>query len=206
MWYNLGMTKVCTKCQTLKTLDQFGNRSNTKDGKDIYCKLCKHYFTQQWKLKNPEKLKEGKSRADAAWYAKHKSQKLEINRQWKTKNATKSKEWFKDYKRDREKVDPAFKLMNKIRTRLWYALKKNKKQDRTIDLLGCSVCQLKEHLEQQFKEGMSWANYGKWHIDHIMPLTAFDLSNPEELKKACHYSNLQPLWAKENLSKSSKKP
>jgi hypothetical protein len=71
-------------------------------------------------------------------------------------------------------------------------------------LIGCSWSQLKLHIEQRFSPGMSWGNYGYWHIDHILPCDSFDLSNPAELRKCFHFSNLQPLWAAENISKSNK--
>ncbi len=71
-------------------------------------------------------------------------------------------------------------------------------------MIGCSWIDFKIYLESKFTEGMSWDNYGKWHIDHIVPLSSFDLSDPVQLEKACHYTNLQPLWAKDNLKKSNK--
>jgi hypothetical protein len=78
------------------------------------------------------------------------------------------------------------------------------KKNKTFDIVGCTPEFLKEHIEKQFKEGMSWDNYGfyGWHIDHIIPLSS--AKTDEELYKLCHYSNLQPLWANENLSKGSK--
>ena len=77
------------------------------------------------------------------------------------------------------------------------------KSDRTIKLLGCSFSELVSYLERQFKEGMSWDNYGRqgWHMDHIVPCAAFDLTDPDQQKKCFHYTNLQPLWAKDNLEK-----
>ena len=72
-----------------------------------------------------------------------------------------------------------------------------------MKLVGCSIEKLKQHLESQFKEGMTFSNYGKWHIDHIRPCTSFDLSKLDEQYKCFHYTNLQPLWAEENLRKSS---
>jgi hypothetical protein len=76
---------------------------------------------------------------------------------------------------------------------------------KTFDLLGCNISEAKEHLEKQFKEGMIWENHGThgWHIDHIIPCASFDLTYPEQQKKCFHYTNLQPLWAKENMSKGS---
>jgi hypothetical protein len=69
-------------------------------------------------------------------------------------------------------------------------------------LIGCSMDELKIHLSSMFKEGMSWDNYGKWHIDHIKPCASFNLSDPAQQKECFHYSNLQPLWAIENIKKS----
>lgn len=73
-----------------------------------------------------------------------------------------------------------------------------------IESLGCSIDELKVYLEFQFQDGMSWENYGEWEIDHIVPLFKFDLTNSEQVKKACNFSNLQPLWKKDHYKKSQK--
>lgn len=78
------------------------------------------------------------------------------------------------------------------------------KIESTVELLGCDTNKLKQHLESQFKLGMSWDNYGLWHIDHKSPCAKFDLSKEEEQRKCFNFKNLQPLWAEENLSKGSK--
>ena len=80
----------------------------------------------------------------------------------------------------------------------------NKKNGSAVKDLGCSLEQLKRHLEDQFISGMVWENYGKWHIDHIKPLVSFDLTDRKQLIDACHYTNLQPLWVEDNLRKGSK--
>lgn len=95
-----------------------------------------------------------------------------------------------------------FKIAANLRSRLSKALVRKTKKGSAVRDLGCSVAFLRQHLEAQFQPGMTWENYGEWHIDHIKPLCNFDLTNREELKKATHYSNLQPLWAKENQSKN----
>ena len=84
--------------------------------------------------------------------------------------------------------------------------KLNVQLDSKFDLIGCTVSQLACHLESQFKPGMSWENHGKygWHMDHIRPLASFDLNDPEQLIEACHYVNIQPLWARDNLRKGDK--
>jgi len=90
--------------------------------------------------------------------------------------------------------------------RLWEAINFGKKQNHTLDYMGCSIQQLKEYLEKQFRDGMNWNNYTYWgwHVDHIIPCCAFDLSKEEEIYKCFHYTNLQPLWWYENISKGSK--
>lgn len=107
------------------------------------------------------------------------------------------------YIRESSSIDE--KLKKNLRSRLYdYVVEKNKCNISAVRHLGCSIEALKQHIESQFTEGMSWDNYGEWHIDHIKPLSKFDLSNKEQFKAACHYTNLQPLWAKDNLSKGAK--
>lgn len=90
-------------------------------------------------------------------------------------------------------------MAHNLRKRLNKLLKFNGKSH--IVNLGCSVEQLKKYLESKFQVGMTWDNYGKWHVDHIKPLSKFDIAN---YKEACHYTNLQPLWAKDNIRKGNK--
>lgn len=106
----------------------------------------------------------------------------------------------------RRETDLNFKLKCNLRRRVNRALENNSKSASTMELIGCSIEFLKEHLQNQFKEGMTWENYGiyGWHIDHIIPCTSFNLVDPEQQKKCFHYTNLQPLWAEENLRKGSK--
>jgi hypothetical protein len=99
--------------------------------------------------------------------------------------------------------DPAFLLKKRTRCRIYKALhRKNiSKSTRTVDLVGCSYAFLKEHIEKQFRDGMAWDRLGSFHIDHIRPLASFDLTNPEQLKAAFHWKNLQPLTPEENIKK-----
>lgn len=108
-----------------------------------------------------------------------------------------------EYMRNRRKNDINIKLAHNLRVQLRRTVKINKK-DSALELVGCNLEQLKSHLENQFTEGMNWDNYAYkgWHIDHIIPCSAFDLSDPEQQKKCFHYTNLQPLWWYDNLSKS----
>ncbi len=107
-----------------------------------------------------------------------------------------------NYANMRYKTDINYRLAKNIRNRI-YKLIKGNRPGSAVKNLGCTIEELKLHLESKFQDNMSWDNYGKWHIDHIRPLDGFNLTNPEEFKKACHYSNLQPLWAPDNIRKSN---
>ena len=100
--------------------------------------------------------------------------------------------------------DTNARIAIKIRSRILDALANNYHTGFAVDHLGCNIESLKRHLESKFQPGMSWANQGRWHIDHIIPLSHFDLADRKELQKACHYTNLQPLWAWQNLKKNNK--
>lgn len=108
------------------------------------------------------------------------------------------------YHKIKLKEDTKYKLKFYLRCRLNSALRNKQKQGSPIELLGCSVEFLKSYLEVLFQPGMSWDNHGEWHIDHIKPLASFKLEDPDQLREACHYTNLQPLWAKDNLKKGKK--
>jgi len=109
---------------------------------------------------------------------------------------------------ERRKNNIEYCILNKLRMRISCAIKSQGayKATKTIKLVGCSVKELKEYIEKQFTDGMNWDNYGKkgWHIDHILPCAGFNLIEKEEQQKCFHYTNLQPLWAQENLSKNCK--
>ena len=100
--------------------------------------------------------------------------------------------------------NPQAKVHQRLNARISAAFKRGRlsKSKTTAELLGCSIADCMDWLEAQFLPGMTWDNHGEWHIDHIRPCASFDLTDPEQQKKCFHYTNLQPLWAKDNLSKS----
>jgi hypothetical protein len=118
------------------------------------------------------------------------------------KHNKKNKDKMALRKKNREQTDLNYRLANRLRHRLCTAIKGGG----AIDNLGCSIAQLKVRLECMFQPGMTWSNWSKdgWHIDHIVPLARFNLADPEQLAKACHYTNLQPLWASDNISKGNR--
>lgn len=113
---------------------------------------------------------------------------------------------IRDYERKKTKEDINFRLSKILRARIKDVLRNNKKLGSSVKDLGCTLGELKKYLELKFQPGMTWDNQGYygWHIDHIKPLSSFDLTKREDFLKACHYTNLQPLWAKDNFKKSDK--
>lgn len=111
----------------------------------------------------------------------------------------------KERRKERIQTDPNYKLTQALRHRVYGTIKnaKGKKSSKTLKLLGCSLVEARNHIEQQWQSGMSWDNYGVfgWHIDHIKPCCTFDLTDPEQQEQCFHYTNLRPLWAADNLSR-----
>jgi hypothetical protein len=110
--------------------------------------------------------------------------------------------------RIKKTTNPNFRLAANLRGRLGSAVKNNSKSGSAVSDLGCTIEFLKQHLSSKFQPGMSWNNwgngFGKWNIDHIIPLAAFDLTDRQHVVLACHYFNLQPLWYEQNMSKQDK--
>jgi len=116
-----------------------------------------------------------------------------------------------EYNRERASRDPEFKAMNVIRVRINQAIRRrgvSRPKHRTEKFLGCTWPAFLKHIESLFQPGMTWSNWGResWHIDHIVPLAAFDLSDPAECMVACHFRNHRPLWASENMGKAAAMP
>ncbi len=136
-------------------------------------------------------------------YAKlHREEKRIYDKKYSKKNRIKKRPYYAKYKRERLNADILYKLKCYLRKRIWDAFKRTYKSKTTEDLLGAKIKIVKIHIEKQFTKEMSWKNYGKWHVDHIIPLAS--AKTKKELEKLCHYKNLQPLWAKDNLKKSDK--
>lgn len=152
--------------------------------------------TARYRAKHPERVK--------AWRTANKEKLAQKNHERYLKNKDKWNLKTRTNKAKLYKTSLNFRLCISLRSRIAGALKKNKKPGSVTKDLGCTIEQLKVHLESMFKPGMSWSNRNEWHVDHIKPLSSFDLTNREQFLKACHYTNLQPLWAIENLRKGNK--
>ena len=222
--------KWCGLCKEWKCVENFGKKTAVWDGLNSNCRSCKakraKEYNQRPEVKERHTKRQRRYRKEGRYaerLIKHNlkyREKRKLNtRKWKKANPEK---WSNNAKRYRRKRvlngksreyynkryynDPKFRIMANLRARLYMALKRQglQKTTATIKLCGCSLEKLKQHLESQFTDGMSWNNKGDWHIDHIKPCAAFDLSDVEEQKKCFHYTNLQPLWALDNMRKGAK--
>ena len=220
------VAKKCSKCGQVKKICEFTKDKNRKDGLFVYCRECKkteakkeyeknkirilkyqkEYYSQNQLninmrvkkeyLKNRESILEYQK----TYYLKNIEEKLEYSKEYRKNN----KENRNRYETNRKKIDPVYKIKHLVRSRIYkfLILKKITKNNTTFELVGCSPQELKIHLEQKFIDGMSWNNQGEWHIDHIIPLSS--AQTEEELYKLCHFTNLQPMWALDNIKKGSK--
>lgn len=155
-------------------------------------------YNKQYREDNREKIKE----YQRLHYLANKEKKLDYAK----KNRKRRSETARVYRANRLATDTCYRLASRLRGRLYRAVRHIYKTGSAVRDLGCSIPALKAYLESKFQPGMSWSNYGRygWHIDHIRPLILFDLSDRSQLLQACNYTNLQPLWAQDNLKKGRK--
>ena len=200
-------TKVCTKCKIEKSCDNFSKNKTTKDGLQRHCRECVKKYNQEnveknsqvkkkWRQLNPNNVKE----KDKKW-KKNNFHKIKKYRQ---DNSDKIKIYNRQYQKNRRNSDPLYKFICNIRKRLsaYFRVISVNKNTRTKDMLGLDLACFKSYIESKFQEGMTWENYGQWHVDHIKPLSL--ATTEQEVMELNHYTNLQPLWAVENLKKSNK--
>jgi len=200
-------TKVCSKCNIEKNFEDYNKCARVKDGRKAECRMCQKIYSKKYRITNKEKIREYNQK----WNNDNQNYYLEYFKNYSHVNYEKEKnrkndwrknnpEYHNQYQKIRKKNDVLFNLICSMRNQVNRISKSNSL--RTFDIVGCSPYDLKEHLERQFVSGMTWENRNEWHIDHIIPLSS--AKTEEELYKLCHYTNLQPLWAEENMKKSNK--
>lgn len=197
---NPDRTRLQAKIYRLKNPDVRRNRDRIKYAQNVQ-KMRER--RRLYRLKDVEKTRE----QERAYYRKN----LEHNRKKARESGKRRKDKIAKYSRDRYQNNLNCRLKILLSGRILSAIKQSKasKQDRTLNLVGCSIEFLKGYIYNLFKPGMSWHNHGSWerggpmtwHIDHIRPCSSFDLKDPAQQKACFHYTNLQPLWAPDNMSK-----
>ena len=171
--------KKCVRCNELKHCSLFNKKSASSDGLHSYCKDCIREYNKE----------------NAEWAATRK-------RNYYLKNKKKLNDYIARYERERKKYDPLYKFNKSIRKLISRSIKRAgcRKNSKTVIILGLTPKRFREYLEDKFKTGMTWDNYGDWHIDHIIPMAAAE--NEFEAEILNHHLNLQPMWADNNLKKS----
>ena len=206
------VNKICKKCKISKPTLEFYVAKNTKDklrSKCIFCYNQDNYHLRKeaasismgiYRQKNKAVL----SQKRKAYYEDNKEKQLKQNRIYVVNNLSAVRSYGYNYRKERRKTDKLYKLQHNLRSRIGLLFRNKAKPKKTFELLGTSLKEIKKHLESLFSIGMTWQNHGihGWHIDHIIPLAS--AKTEEELYKLCHYTNLQPLWAVDNLKKGSK--
>lgn len=185
--------KSCNKCNQIKCLTEF-----TRCGNSYHptCKSCRNKAKRDLKITNPNKVK-AINQKEA-----EKRRLLRLNSPF---YRLKQSLYRKQHQRAKCK-DPLFKLKRTLRSRLYGALlsKGYIHNNKFSIYIGCSIEELKAYIESKFSSGMTWENHGLWHIDHIIPLSS--AKTQDEMYELCHYTNLQPLWAKDNIVKGNTLP
>lgn len=198
--------KKCTRCFNSKSLSDFYKRKAASDGHESECKSCRNRRSSEWQKSNMPKV----SKITRKWYLENKEKMDVWRRGYESKNKARLASQRKGYAakiaayEKSRRVDPVYRVARSCRVRLSHAIRSGgwAKPGKTQELLGADFATVKSWLESKFKPGMSWGNYGRWHIDHRIPLGA--AATVAELAPLAHYSNLQPMWASENCSKGKK--
>ncbi len=209
--------KTCTKCNQDKELAEFYKRKDSPDGLRNDCKECrKAYDREHYEVNREHELayqkayrEENRDKISARkklYYEENRERFSANSKVYYKKNREEIVARVADYARDRRANDSTYRWVHKLRNMLNHILHGRSSHPEALALLGCTGQEYRDHLESQFTDGMSWDNYGEWHVDHIIPVSAFDQSKLDERAICWHYSNTQPLWAEDNMAKGSKLP
>jgi hypothetical protein len=199
-------TKICSKCKEEKEVCEFYKHSKNPKIYRTQCKKCMNTSSTKYYRENFEKISEhGKKlrlqnpEKNKIHCKEYKKNNPDYFKKWINKNKEHRKKYIKEYN-----SNPKNKVKNSLRSRINELMNKKYNNPRTLELVGCDYEFLIKYIESKFSGDMSWDNYGYygWHIDHIIPLSS--AKSEDEVKKLFHYTNLQPLWGKENQEKSNK--
>lgn len=194
--------KQCKACKQEKPITEFYEHLAMADGHLSFCKSCKRIDSYNYYANNKDKVKKYQA------IPRVRARKAKIKRQWNIDNKKHTQTYTQNNKvhRNQQRVkrynnDTEYRILVLLRGRFRAALNGICKSARTLELLGCTIKELRAHIESQFQQGMNWSNQGKWHIDHIKPCNSFNLINTIQQKECFNYTNLQPLWAEDNYKK-----
>lgn len=203
--------KLCLggRCGELHRLEDFYYNCKTWDNLETICKICKSIARKEKTINKKKEKYFNSMKKIYGWIKDYKELILDFQELSNYDLDVQRAEYFHQKRikknisnKERRTTDLAFRLKDVLRSRVIKAVKDKNKTERTARLIGCSINELKDHLEAQFQEGMTWENYAKWHIDHIVPCNFFDFSIRTHQLMCFNYRNLQPLWGPDNIEKS----
>ena len=192
--------KVCGKCKEGKPFSEYHKNKAMRDGYASQCKKCFSITGKNSYIKNREK----RLLYNQQYSKENRDKKAEYLKVYRENNRERVRFWEKAAYKEKVTTDCLYKLKRSLRGRVRAFLKCSgiKRVCTTRELVGADYDIVKKYLEEKFQEGMCWENHGKWHIEHIKPITT--AKTEEEKKKLCHYTNLQPLWATDNIKKGNR--
>jgi hypothetical protein len=186
-----GTCGVCTECKKINQADW------REDNREQH---------NSWRKRNPEQ----RAKSQKKYLETHPERRKKSSLDWIKRNLDHHRAYQRELNKRRQREDPDYRFRKNLRSRLHKAVTRASvaKSGKTMDLIGCTVAELKLHLERQFSVGMAWDNYGhgagRWNIDHRIPCASFDLTDPEQQRHCFHFSNLQPMWHPENVAKGDR--
>lgn len=196
----IALSKTCTKCGDTKPVEDFPLAKSGIHGRRGDCRVCRRAYCRKWYQHLSEDHLESR-------YRRARSTAKDYHAEWRERN----KEHVRAHGREKMRkirLQPQARLKNNVARAVHYALKGGRGTGRTFALLGYTLEELSAHLERQFLSGMNWENYSRdgWHVDHIRPLCSFTYESPDDpqFREAWALSNLQPLWAEDNIKKGGK--
>lgn len=209
--------KCCSNCKAYKPLEDFAKRAASKDGFQYRCRSCDTIVCNRWRLENPARVKE----YSKEWYLENADFARAKTQAWRDNNPRKAseqkKKWCLENREQsllhrrnsfhrRYKKDPQFTAICAARSRIHGALFGARKSASTDELVG-GIENYVRHIESKFTPEMTWKNFGGvWEIHHIKPIHTFDMTDPEQQKLACHFSNVEPLTIAEHNLRHGGKP
>ena len=190
--------KQCNVCKETKDISDFHKKTASTDGYNGLCKVCAI-------ARAKVQAKKHEARVKAYRDVYEKTKRKQSRAAYVAANTETIRAKARNYLAKRLATDASYRTRVRLRARFQKAKKKIVGESkRTMQYVGCSVPQVREWLSSQFDQGMSWNNFGEWQIDHVLPVSLFDLAQKDACRVCFHWTNLQPLWKKDNLKKSNK--
>ena len=193
--------KKCTKSGSIKDISEFYKNSGYKDGYHGWCKACYRIWKLNYKAINREFIRQ----QDKEYRKSHREGGAKRQEKYRKNNPDKIRKQRRE-QYERNMANPTRKLFLRTHTSICNSLAGRKHGKKWESLVGYDIVELKQHLEKMFVDGMSWDNYGQWHVDHIIPSSVFNFSSPDDLdfKRCWDLKNLRPMWGTDNIKKGAK--